>query len=168
MQNKRESRRSEAKLSAPPSPYASAAAAVADTTADGGSHVAAQVQNTERMPIAGGKFDKPSVAQLEFESDEDLDENDVSDAVRAAPEGLAKDLIAFNKYELTLEDLRGAFENAKGKGLDPNDPVCKSVQLLISSMGEEIEEFSIEGENDRDLITFKMWDQGGQKVRCLQ
>ena len=87
------------------------------------------------------------------------------DAEHVAPQGLAKALIAYNNNELSLEDLRRAFETAKSNDLDPNDPVYKSVKLLISSMEQEFEEFSIEGENDEDLITFKIWDQGGQTVR---
>ena len=139
MQSKQESHTSKPTSSAAPSKDASAAAPVADTTADGGSDVTDQVNKTEHIPVAN--------------------------VGHVAPKGLAKELIAFNKKELSLEELRRAFETAKRKGLDPNDSAYKSVKLLISQMGDEIEKFSIKGESDEDLITFKILDQGGQQVQ---
>ena len=165
MQSNQEPNTSKSALSAPSPPDASATAAVEDTTADTGSDVTDQVQNTEHIPLAGGKSDKPSDVQLTPEPDKRHQENDVSNAEDVAPKGLAKELIAFSKNKLSLDELRRAFESAKTKGLDANDPAYQSAELLISKMGEEIAEFNIEGESDEDLITFTIWDQGGQQVK---
>ena len=165
IQSKQESNTSKAALSTPSSPDSSATAAVADTTADRGSDMTDQVQNTEHISVAGGKSDKPTDEQLTPEPDKRHQENDVSNAESVPPKGLARELIAFNKNKLSFDKLRRAFENAKSKGLDLHDSAYKSVQIIISKMDEEIGEFNIEGESDEDLITFTIWDQGGQQVK---
>ena len=57
---------------------------------------------------------------------------------------LEKAVISFNKHKSNLEDLKRALKTAKEQGLDPDNTIYKSAQLLISSMGAEIKEFSIE------------------------
>ena len=140
------------------SPHAAAAAVVVrDEMADTDSHAAAGISKTKQTRPDAGQYDNSTV------------EPSPIDVCESPQHDLEKAFIAHNKKKLTLEELRRAFETATKNSLTPQDPVYKRVDRLLSSMTEEIKDFESkdESESDEDLITFKIWDQGGQKVTLL-
>ena len=137
------------------SPHAAAAAAIVrDEMADTDSHATAGISRVKQTRPDAGHYDNSIVEP----SPTDISESPQHD--------LEKAFIAYNKKKLTLEELRRAFETATKNSLTPQDAVYKRVDRLLSSMTEEIKDFESkdESESDEDLITFKIWDQGGQKV----